>query len=53
MALAVQTAITQNRHLFVEAGTGTGKTLAVWTTPAYKWQDFGTPLRVYLPSVTR
>ncbi len=25
----------------------------VWTTAAYKWQDFGTPLRIYLPLVVR
>ena len=25
----------------------------VWTTAVYKWQDFGTPLQLYLPSITR
>ena len=25
----------------------------VWTTTAYKWQEFGTPLQLFLPSVTR
>jgi len=25
----------------------------VWTTAAYRWQDFGARLQVYLPSVAR
>lgn len=27
--------------------------VAVWMTAAYKWDEFGTPLKIYLRGVTR